>query len=1395
MARLLLQWLNEEVCLSQEIISIADDFSNGYLLGELLFRYNQQESFDLFQNSKTSDAKIKNFCLLEPTMRHLGVFYNSQLVYEIIHCKSGTMKTLLYEIKIILDGVSKKNTPHQQQPMIKILRPSLPSFDQTQTNTFETSLRSMMENPKEVLMSKAIEKYSLMTNLFQNSVTISHSQTLGNMKTQLERNKEIKQQKQLHEQEFQQTWNEIHLKEWKTNQIIAKNRKKLIKNVTNELMTRKIRKTENAQHRAVEDSLEDIQQFEERFQEMESKGLLNQTSTGTGHGTREATTMIKSLTGIDSGTGIPTMTYINQEILTHNLQQSHDEIIFNKLKLLQRTSIHDKRRKRFVRSKESSFSQLLQNNSENEIFYTLLKFSSQSEQVEKLQKMRILINKNLIIQNSFNRIKLNDKISQEMEEYRQKVSQKETEIEMKLIITSRYHSQEEKLKTFEISKISALNQEIKEIVINEINRLLDLTDWIISMRQLGKYDRHSPYGLRIGQDHDQREGEGEGEEEIMSMKNNNKENKEDFLLPKLLQEDILTMYGCYHLNIPEALPSSLPTNVSTILPYSLSWKPFIFDLHWLSHNLFHGQNYFTDSFSVSSSSSVSSTALIPSSSSSSIKVMSSEGILLQGILSPSQMSLYLSLDDQKKLMEKISKFEPILEIESNEMTTHHTSASKKDKDKSSKDKKKDKKGGGGEEEETGIKTLPPKWILNTPYHHLFGDLLVKIRSIADPIPLPPSPPDNIPLFSLRILLCSSSDAVKRRVARAIQQEFNVTILSLNQLMASAIQRAEEILYSSSTTAPPVEGIASSSSYDQLALHLHHDSLCGRLVSDQDYVDLLVYAITQLDPSSAGYVIEDYPNTFQQIQLLTQALSSINYSQPCPQLMNHCSPYTSTHDYTSEGIICWDTKQCGLDRAYSLILPSSHIVKQRVSLREDLVTHEIITLSEKSQSIKTLAEVITPTEPMDTIALHVMSSSDSLESIKEYLTQLNIYKEMKITDTTTVASATTITSKAGKFSSGRWGPMSGGKREAEDEEECEMMIHDIISDLHLLKQEKQQTQQQKDQQQGGVSESTSPPLSDPELTDSLERPTTASSTLSPSFDDVSHSKIQYLEGTLSIPLAKTLSSLWLQTETQFMNSSQQYFHLLRDIKYQFLQRKSLIIQTLTSEFIVPDNIRQEIFQEFVTHFNSYETDLRYDSDFITEYLLQILELRSEFFLQIENKMKLISNFLSEIILNENIINLYIHRVHCESAVLIQSYGHMIMTTINILQDVMRSYSSAVNTMKEYEICLEETLPIINPLGISAVENVTSGGGGKEKKGKEEKKNNKKDTTSVGRSPLVPLLFSYEGMSILPEPITEELEDIKGKKNELKKKVNYILCLFLCEGLTNLMIGFYVNKEKS
>jgi hypothetical protein len=100
MSDLLLNWLNEELRLSKYITDIEVDFASGYLFGEILYRLNQQPNFSDFVTNPSSDGKIINFCLLEPSMRALNIKFDSKVATRIMNETSGIAANVLYQIKV-----------------------------------------------------------------------------------------------------------------------------------------------------------------------------------------------------------------------------------------------------------------------------------------------------------------------------------------------------------------------------------------------------------------------------------------------------------------------------------------------------------------------------------------------------------------------------------------------------------------------------------------------------------------------------------------------------------------------------------------------------------------------------------------------------------------------------------------------------------------------------------------------------------------------------------------------------------------------------------------------------------------------------------------------------------------------------------------------------------------------------------------------------------------------------------------------------------------------------------------------------------------------------------------------------------------------------------------------
>ena len=82
---ILYKWLNEDVKLSTKIDKIRIQFANGYFFGELLYLFHQQLDFmEEFRNSDLKEVMVKNYTLIEPTLRNLGVTFDSNDIKDII---------------------------------------------------------------------------------------------------------------------------------------------------------------------------------------------------------------------------------------------------------------------------------------------------------------------------------------------------------------------------------------------------------------------------------------------------------------------------------------------------------------------------------------------------------------------------------------------------------------------------------------------------------------------------------------------------------------------------------------------------------------------------------------------------------------------------------------------------------------------------------------------------------------------------------------------------------------------------------------------------------------------------------------------------------------------------------------------------------------------------------------------------------------------------------------------------------------------------------------------------------------------------------------------------------------------------------------------------------------
>ncbi|XP_005100478.1 sperm flagellar protein 2 isoform X2 [Aplysia californica] len=126
MTDILCKWLNDELRISMQIdqASFAKEFASGYLIGEVLHKYQLQDDFDQFSQSKTADSKLNNFTRLEPMLHLLGIPFDTNLARDIMTEKHGTATRLLYQMYIALNNKKKANLTGVA---METLRPAAPA--------------------------------------------------------------------------------------------------------------------------------------------------------------------------------------------------------------------------------------------------------------------------------------------------------------------------------------------------------------------------------------------------------------------------------------------------------------------------------------------------------------------------------------------------------------------------------------------------------------------------------------------------------------------------------------------------------------------------------------------------------------------------------------------------------------------------------------------------------------------------------------------------------------------------------------------------------------------------------------------------------------------------------------------------------------------------------------------------------------------------------------------------------------------------------------------------------------------------------------------------------------------------------------------------------------------
>ncbi|KAK2837810.1 hypothetical protein Q5P01_015022 [Channa striata] len=159
MSEILCKWLNQELQLSKAVEpkSFAKDFSNGYLFGEVLHKYQLQNDFSMFMKKDTSVSKLNNFTRLEPTLQLLGISFNINTAQELMQEKQGVATRLLYQLYTSLE---KKKRSEISGTMMEVMQPAAnAALHKKHYEIYSDRLHQVVKRDAELKLQKISQHY------------------------------------------------------------------------------------------------------------------------------------------------------------------------------------------------------------------------------------------------------------------------------------------------------------------------------------------------------------------------------------------------------------------------------------------------------------------------------------------------------------------------------------------------------------------------------------------------------------------------------------------------------------------------------------------------------------------------------------------------------------------------------------------------------------------------------------------------------------------------------------------------------------------------------------------------------------------------------------------------------------------------------------------------------------------------------------------------------------------------------------------------------------------------------------------------------------------------------------------------------------------------------------
>ncbi|XP_022100241.1 sperm flagellar protein 2-like isoform X2 [Acanthaster planci] len=159
MTEILCRWLNSDLGISQPVDqkNFAEKFASGYLIGEVLKKYDLQEDFESFSQSRTADSKLNNFTRLEPTLHLLEVPFDTNTAHGVMQEQPGVATRLMYQLYIALHNKRQANLTGVAMETMRARAPV--KLESLERGPYKERLKVLTPRQTDLNLDQLVEKF------------------------------------------------------------------------------------------------------------------------------------------------------------------------------------------------------------------------------------------------------------------------------------------------------------------------------------------------------------------------------------------------------------------------------------------------------------------------------------------------------------------------------------------------------------------------------------------------------------------------------------------------------------------------------------------------------------------------------------------------------------------------------------------------------------------------------------------------------------------------------------------------------------------------------------------------------------------------------------------------------------------------------------------------------------------------------------------------------------------------------------------------------------------------------------------------------------------------------------------------------------------------------------